>query len=116
MTGMTGRRFQRVWRGLVAFLFVTGLTVVVAPSASAHGTCWSGIRYGGAGTAHNYVEFRVTASAVNWHVHRQPLAIFPIDLWSYPDARTGIAQAGIQGTDQNPPYPPTWYRICIGSG
>lgn len=110
---MTGRGFQRASRGLAAFVLGAGLAVAAAPSASAHGSCWAGVRYGGAGTSHNYVEFHVTASAVDWHVHRQALAIFPIDLWAYPD-RTGLAKAGIHGTDNNPPYPASWYRICTG--
>lgn len=87
-------------------------SVMVAPPASAHGWCWSGTRYGGAGTTSNYVEFQVNASATGWHVH-SPWWGYPAQLWAVPDGR-GMARAGIWGTDWSPPYSPSNYKLCTG--
>jgi hypothetical protein len=93
----------------VVALGVTSLATV--NTASAHGWCVAGNRYGDAGTAHNYVEFQVNFSANSWHTHRAWWAYYPIGLWANPDGN-GIARAGIQGTDNNPPYGPDGYQLC----
>lgn len=110
-------RFKGTATILAAASLALGLGLTGAPEASAHGTCWSGVSYGGAGTPHNYVEFQVNANAVDWHVHREWWALFKIELWDNPDGHTGIARAGIADKfDQDPLYPPSAYKICTGSG
>lgn len=89
-----------------------GVSVAVAQPAQAAGWCYPGIAYGDAGTDHNYVMFQVNASAPEWHIEREWWAFFPADLWANPNPQ--YAYAGIQGTDWNPPYPPSGYKLCTG--
>lgn len=104
---------KRILGILAGILLIIGMSVSSAQPALARGTCWSGVAYRDAGTAHNFVEFRVNASAQDWHIEREWWAFYPASLWAYPD-RNGIAKAGIQGTDWNPPYPASGYKICTG--
>lgn len=98
---------------LAVAVFLVVILSVAAIATQAHGWCYSGVRYGGAGTEHNYVEFKVNVSARSWHIHREWWAFFPADLWAFPDGN-GIARAGIRGTDWNPPYSPSGYKLCTG--
>ncbi len=92
-------------------VFCMGLLSMSVATVDARGNCFSGYAYRDAGTAHNYVEFRVIMSALDWHVE-YPWYVFPIDLWAYPSG--GIAKAGIRFTDYNPPYSPSVYKLCTG--
>ncbi len=84
--------------------------MTIAP-AWAHGTCFPGTQYGKQ-DGHNYVEFRVNMSARAWHIH-QEWWMFPAELWTVPN-RSGYARAGIHGTDLNPLYSPSSYKLCSG--
>jgi len=105
-----------MFRKLSAFslLLLVVLSLAFGESiADARGTCFPGNAYKDAGTTHNYVQFRVNISSrTGWHVER-PYWSFPIDLWAYPDGN-GIANAGINMTDWNPPYSPSAYLLCTG--
>lgn len=103
---------------MLATILCGALAFAAGSSAQARGTCWSGVRYGDSGTAHNYVEFHVTADANSWHIEKPWWAIFPAQLWTFPiwyqGNRYGIAKAGINGTDYDPPYSPSVYQLCTG--
>lgn len=98
------------WRILLLVLVLMSLVLMNVSTASATGWCVSGYKYGGGGTGHNYVEFQVNFSARNWHIEK-PWWALPADLWAYPNFQ-GIAQAGIRGTDWDPPYSPSHYKLC----
>lgn len=96
---------------MAALIVLTLVPMLFVPVASAAGRCVAGSSYGDAGTAHNYVKFQVNFKARNWHIEREWWAFFPADLWAYPDGN-GVAKAGINLTDWNPPYSPSGYKIC----
>lgn len=93
---------------LLAAVVILGAAVY---TAQAHGTCFAGVSYHDSGTDHNYVKFQVNMSSQGWHLHREWWAVFPADLWAWPDT-DGVAKAGIRGTDWNPPYSPSGYKLC----
>jgi hypothetical protein len=108
------RPLHRLLTVVAAISLALAGAIIIAPTASAS-TCWSGVAYRDAWTDHNYVEFRVNASANSWHLEKSWWAFFPAQLWAYPD-RNGLAKAGINGTDLDPPYAASGYRLCTGPG
>lgn len=97
--------------GLFVCMIVLGLSLVPTTAQAAE-WCVNGSSYHDSGTAHNYVQFKVNFSAQNWIVRHDWLSwTLPATLWAFPDSN-GIAKAGINRTDYNPPFDPSHYKLC----